>query len=160
MSRLTWAAFGAAALAMCATAGSATAQEKTTGGKRSGDAVTVDGCLSVNPAARTYILTVKPDEMASAAPGSAGATTTITYQLVGGDGLQKHVGHRVEVTGRVDPETKSTAKSETERSATPAGTSGEVTPKVETRTETKIRAQVLRVQSFRLMEANCKPTEG
>jgi hypothetical protein len=159
---MTIAALGAAVLVTGATAGAQTNQQKPGGDKQSRDQVTVDGCLSVNPAARTYILTVKPDELATAAPGAAdSATTTITYQLVGGDGLQKHVGDRVEVTGRVEPDTTATARSESERSSTgTSGQQGDDKPKVETKTETKIRAQVLRVQKFRFVEANCKPTEG
>jgi hypothetical protein len=159
--RTTLATFGAAVLAGCTVAAQAAGQPGSTQTQRKdGEAVTVDGCLSVNPAAKTYILTVRPDEVASAAPGAANKTTTITYQLVGGDGLQRHVGDRVEVTGRIQPDTTATARSESERSDAPRNPQeGEAKPTIETKTETKIRAQVLRVQSFRFMEGNCKPTD-
>lgn len=119
--------------------------------------VTVSGCLSVNPASRMYVLTTRPDALARS--GATDAPTTITYQLVGGQGLEQHVGDRVEVTGRVDPDKARTAESESERSGPPrnAGQSRE-NARVETKTETKIRTQVLRVEKFRFVEANCKPT--
>lgn len=157
-TRMLGTALGAVMLTVAAHAGAQPAQSgKPTGNDR--DTVTVDGCLSVNAAARTYILTTKPQGMARAGSGVTNAPTTITYQLVGGDGLQKHVGDRVEVTGKVEPDSTTTAKSETKQSGPPRnGQQGEDKPKVETKTETKIRAQVLRVQNFRFVEANCKPT--
>jgi hypothetical protein len=135
-------------------------QKKSNTGEQ--ETVTVDGCLSVNPAARTYILTVRPDNLARTGGAVSNAPTTITYQLVGGEGLQNHVGDRVEVTGQVEPDSAVTAKSESERSGPPRNTrqQTEEKPKVETKTETKIRAQVLRVKSFRFVAGNCKPTQG
>jgi hypothetical protein len=116
----------------------------------------------VNPAAKTYVLTVKPDKLAQTGAGVTDGPTTITYQLVGGEGLQNHVGDRVEVTGQVDPDTSTTAESETERSGPPRNTQQqtEKKPQVETKTEAKIRAQVLKVKTFRFVSAGCKPTEG
>ena len=121
--------------------------------------VTAKGCLSVNPAARAYILTVKPDPMARTAGGIADEPTTIQYQLVGGSGLEQRVGNTIEVTGSVDPSTTATAKSETEHSG-PAQNAPQTgkKAKVESKTETKIRAQVMRVQSFRTLSPTCQPT--
>jgi hypothetical protein len=122
--------------------------------------VTVTGCLSVNAAARTYILTAKPANVAQTGGAVANPPTTIEYQLVGGNGLQQHVGETLEVTGKVNPEHAATAKSESKQSGAPAnGQHTDKKPKVETKTETKIRAQVMHVDSFRTIDAACKPTK-
>ena len=123
--------------------------------------VTITGCLSVNPAARMYILTTTPSDLSRAGGAVANEPTTITYQLLGGEGLQDHVGDKIEVTGLVEPETTTTAKSKDERSGPPRNAQQEEDkPTVKTKTEAKIRAQALRVQNFRFVESNCKPTGG
>lgn len=147
----TFAAMGCAVLLA---AGTAAAQRKDT------TRVTVTGCLSVNAAARTYILTSKPAAVAQTGGAIANAPTTIEYQLAGGNGLQQHVGETLEVTGKIDPGKAVTAKSETEHAGPPRN--GQQTtdkkPKVETKTETRIRAQVMHVESFRTVNATCQPT--
>lgn len=140
-------------------AGSALLAEAQDKPKKDDERVTVTGCLSVNPAARAYILTAKPDPMARTAGGIADEPTTIQYQLVGGSGLEQRVGNTVEVTGTVDRSTTATAKSESERTDAPRnGQQTDKKPKVETKTETKIKAQVMRVEAFRTISRTCTPT--
>ena len=99
--------------------------------------------------------------MARTAGALSNEPTTITYQLVGGEGLQQHVGDKIEVTGRIEPDTTTTAKTEKERSGPPRNAQqGDDKPRVKTKEEARIRAQVMRVQSFRFVESNCQPTEG
>lgn len=154
---------GVVMFVLAGTIGAAQSHEPrgTSGRKRANtEAVTVSGCLSVNPAARTYVLTTQPAGVGRVGGSVSNAPTTITYQLVGGDGLQQHVGDKIEVTGTTDPRSTVKAESESERSDPPRNAQqGDKKPKIETKTETDIRAQVLRVQKFRFLESNCKPTD-
>ncbi len=140
-------------------AGGAALAQQNKDEQNKGERITVRGCLSVNAASRAYILTAKPDPLAQTVTGAAAGPTTVEYQLVGGNGLQHRVGNTIEVTGIVDPKTTATARSESERSgpAANAQQSGKK-PRVETKTETSIRAQMMRVESFRTISRSCEPT--
>jgi hypothetical protein len=151
--RRTWTA---AAAALLATGTVVAAQDgKRTGDK--GDRVRVTGCVSMNRQANMYVLTASPEPMARAVGGLTEAPTSITYQLVGGQGLQNHVGHREEVVGRIADEQAAVAETESRTSATArdAVPNDKGTPKVQTRAEVKVKAQTLRVESFRHLEDTC-----
>ena len=125
-----------------------------------GDQIRVTGCISMNPQAKMYVLTASPDPMARAVDGLTDAPTSITYQLVGGQGLQHHIGHREEVVGRIADEKALTAEAESRTStiARDAVPKDKETPKVQTKTEVKVKSQTLRVESFRHVEDSCVDT--
>jgi hypothetical protein len=122
--------------------------------------VTVTGCVSMNQKTRMYVLTASREPLARATGGVADEPTSFTYQLVGDQRLQNHTGHRIEVTGSIVPHTTASAESESETTAKPTDTkpSDPNEPKVETRTEVKVKAQTLKVESFRHIASSCSPT--
>lgn len=65
--------------------------------------VTLTGCIRGGPEANTYIITKAPDALtAGINAATTGAVPTINYVLVGGQDFKPHVGHQVEITGRID----------------------------------------------------------
>jgi len=95
----------------CALAISLNAQETTVKSKTkvSGEeakTVTFTGCLKTGTEKQTYILDkVVPVSRTTEVTGTGGAVTTTTYMLVPGEKveIERHVGHKVEVTGIVIP---------------------------------------------------------
>lgn len=104
----------------------------------------VQGCLRAGEAANTFVLTASAVDTAMPAA---------TYELIGApDGLQQHVGHRVEVTGIVVQE--QTARSE--GATLPAedqvkGTAG--TPTVQS--TTKVEMKRLQVSGVTPVDGDC-----
>jgi hypothetical protein len=150
----------AAAALMTLTTGAMVPAQSRDGGRQTGDKgdqVRVTGCVTMNRQSNMYVLTASPDPMARAVDGLTEAPTSITYQLVGGQGLQNHIGHREEVVGRIVSDEAITAEAETRTSATArdAVPKDKDTPKVQTKTEVKVKAQTLRVESFRHVEDSC-----
>src|SRR5437867_7856800 len=72
--------------------------------------VTVTGCVAAGTEPNTFILTTKaasPDAAAPAAPTTPPAEATapaniVTYRLDSPEKVKAHLGHQVEVTGRLD----------------------------------------------------------
>lgn len=78
--------------------------------------VMVTGCVADKSTGGRYMLTnamkstgtgqmPDKDKMATEKPGTekgTGMTHAMTYELSGGDNLQAHVGHKVEITGMLD----------------------------------------------------------
>lgn len=121
-------------------------QTATTGPNAGPMTLTVTGCLQAGDAADTYVLT---------AARVAGATDTVTYQLVGTNdaNLKDHVGERVQVSGTADAQAQVASRSpvtaEQERAK---GTSG--TPTVQTQTDVRIRR--LRVDAVAPQGGKCE----
>ena len=95
--------------------------------------LTVTGCIAAGTEPNTFILTAKAASTDAAAPAApttppAGATagaSPVTYRLDSPEKVKAHLGHQVEVTGKLD-ETKATDAKEATPApeAAPAGTSG------------------------------------
>lgn len=122
---------------------------------QSGERQTATGCLSMNPESRLYVLTTAPDPMVGTTGGViAQPPTTITYQLAGGQGLENHIGHEIEVTGWVDQDAAQSEGTTMETKEAPRNIP-EGDAKVETTTEAHIRVVPMEVESFRLVSTEC-----
>ncbi|PYQ69513.1 MAG: hypothetical protein DMG04_27985 [Acidobacteria bacterium] len=87
-----------------------------TGDKDKGHEVTVTGCLSKGADGNFMLMNARAENKPSTTTGTSGTTTTtppasgstsssttaMTWKLEGGTDLDKHVGHKIEVTGRTD----------------------------------------------------------
>jgi hypothetical protein len=93
--------------------------------------------------------TAVPPATSTTAPtepaGSGGASAT-TWALVGGSDLDKHVGHKVQVTGRAASEAAHPATT----TASPATTTGESHP-----TESRMSQPTLNVESVKMIASSC-----
>jgi len=110
------AAFGCAVALTAQTP--ANQQYGKTGDKDKGHEVTVTGCLSKGPDGNFMLTNARAENKPSTTTGTTGTTTTappattgstpsssasaMTWKLEGGTDLDKHVGHKIEVTGRTD----------------------------------------------------------
>jgi len=112
--------------------------------------VTVTGCVAAGTEPNTFILTTKAADAAAPAPTTppaegAAAASTVTYRLDSPEKVKAHLGHQVEVTGRLD-DTKGTAKEATPPApdaTQPAGTSG------------KQPSLKLNVKAVKMLSASC-----
>lgn len=132
---------------------------QATGASASGgaDQVTVNGCLSAGPNG-TFVLTASAGaEVAVAARAGSGTRETYSYQLVGGQNLQEHLGRRVEVTGKLNEDVDDEVEMETNRESSTAAKSGgqDVTAKVETKEEVDIEVRQLQVGTVRQVAGTC-----
>jgi hypothetical protein len=110
--------FGAVSWGVLVAAQSITT-DKTNAGKKDAmvNTVTAIGCVDDGGEAGPYMLTnvvIRGDTKAKARNTASPSSRTlgITYTLTGTD-LQRHVGHKVEVTGLLDPTMKKDAKDST-----------------------------------------------
>ncbi len=114
--------------------------------------LTVTGCVAAGTEPNTFILTAKAASPDVAAPApttppaeGAAAASTVTYRLDSPEKVKAHLGHQVEVTGRLD-DTKGTAKEATPPApdaTQPAGTSG------------KQPSLKLNVKAVKMLSATC-----
>jgi hypothetical protein len=133
--KLICAAFGIAAL--CAVGASAQTAESKTKTKvkiDGGRDVTVSGCVAPNLDGG-YKLT--------------DAEGRLLYALVGGDNLDKHVGHRVEIKGKATDGRDGKVKIESETK-----TSGD--DKVREKTELEGDVHALGVKSVKMIASSCR----
>jgi hypothetical protein len=87
------------------------------GDKDKGHEMTVTGCLSKAPDGNFMLTNARAESKPSTTTGTAGTTTApptggstptssmanaMTWKLEGGTDLDKHIGHKVEVTGHTD----------------------------------------------------------
>lgn len=151
MMRVT-AALAAAAMIL---GGSALAQKKS---EPKGREMTVTGCLTKGSRTDTFHLTPMPDSLASAlAVATAGEVHTVHYELVGGTDLHKHVGHKVEVTGRVDRKVLADAEHEERHTVTTDPSNKKApTARVEVTEDIEIKLRRMHVKSTRMMADTCK----
>jgi hypothetical protein len=130
--------------------------DKDARGAGSGDAVTVEGCLTAGQDGR-FALT--------AAPGAAVATTaravdderdTHSYVLVGGDNLQAHLGKRVEVVGTVAGKAQDLEQKTTSKTEAPPTSGTTDTPTVKTKEEIDLEVRQLHVRQVRDVAPTCE----
>jgi hypothetical protein len=172
MWRLTTIAFVAGTATLCAAEQSAPAAQSYPATKA--ETKTVTGCLRTGDRQNAFVLAViddtapqasaQGDRSTSASPqatGTAGAAMkTITYQLVTDQSnveLRKHVGTRVQVTGRLDPAaSRSVTENSSETTAVPpAIPQANTTPVVTTSEKTKVQVQTLHVTSIKPVGGSC-----
>jgi hypothetical protein len=144
--------------------------------------VTVTGCLRAGDQQNTFVLSVldpaggdtarndtTTGAQSPAPKGTTGTTgtssavpKTMTYQLVpagSGIDLRAHVGQRVQVNGRVQPESGTTVASGNQtagvapRDATPKDGS---TPIVSTTARTDVEVQRLKIDSLKAVGGSCQ----
>jgi hypothetical protein len=121
-----------------------------------GDSVTVAGCLTANPNGN-MVLTADADEaVGTAARAGSGTRETYTYQLVGGQNLQQHVGKRVQITGTLkdsDEEVELESKNRTESpSSVPRS---DEKARVDSKEEIDVQIRQLQVTTVRPLAATC-----
>jgi hypothetical protein len=113
--------------------------------------LTVTGCVAAGTEPNTFILTTKAASADAAAPttppadATAPAASMVTYKLDSPEKVKAHLGHQVEVTGRLDDKkgTDTTAASPAPDATQPAGTSG------------KQPALKLNVKAVKMISASC-----
>jgi hypothetical protein len=158
MHRLPISILGILTLTLAGTACShGTGESQRTGQAAKGEPVTVTGCLTAGPNG-TMVLTADPDEVvATAQRAASGARETFTYQLVGGQNLQEHVGKRVEVTGKLNEragdEVELQSKSTTEREPKREGKDTEA--QVESKEQIDLEVRDLQVEMVRPAAGTC-----
>jgi hypothetical protein len=73
--------------------------------ERGDDPISVQGCLTAGPEQKKFVLTAASTPMTTTTARVAGQTQpTFTYELVGGQNLDQHVGQQVSIRGRLDDE--------------------------------------------------------
>ena len=155
------------------------AQTPSTTNQRSDAAkeITLTGCLSKGADGKYMLTNAKADNPSSATAGTSGTTTPPTgttsgtagattaassWTLSGGTDLDKHVGHKIQVTGKaamdpaMDHRTPDTTAAAGSAAAGTVGTSGSTaTAAEEQRKETKDAAPRLDVQSVKMIATTC-----
>jgi hypothetical protein len=135
---------------------SAMSGEKRDDAGRSGDEVTIAGCLSTDATGR-YALTAAPDaSVSTVARAMDDERDTKTYLLVGGDNLQAHIGKRVEVTGVVSGDSLDMEHKDTKKTDQQPATGGDDNqPSVKTKEEIDLEARELSVRQIRDVAPTC-----
>jgi hypothetical protein len=112
--------------------------------------VTVTGCVAAGTEPNTFILTTMAADAAAPAPTTppaegAAAASTVTYRLDSPEKVKAHLGHQVEVTGKLDDTKAMDAKEAAPApdAAAPAGTSG------------KQPTLKLKVKDVKMLSASC-----
>ena len=114
--------------------------------------LTITGCVAAGTEPNTFILTTKAASADAAAPATppadaaaAPASAATTYRLDSPEKVKAHLGHQVEVTGRLDDKKAmdSTAPAPAPDATQPAGTSG------------KAPSLKLNVKAIKMLSATC-----
>ena len=114
----------------------------------------VTGCVAAGTEPNTFILTTKAASADAAAPAApttppadaaAAPASMVTYRLDSPDKVKAHLGHQVEVTGRLDDKkaADTTAAAPAPDATQPAGTSG------------KQPSLKLNVKAIKMLSATC-----
>jgi hypothetical protein len=143
--------------------------------------ITVTGCLQKD-ASGSYVLTnahVEKSKVGSTSSSTSGSTTSsssatsgttgttgasssssssmgVTFKLEGDSAeLDKHVGHKIQVTGKESPSTTPSSSATSATATGTTGTTGSVTPESQrTKSETE-RARKLDVHSVKMISSSC-----
>lgn len=119
--------------------------------------VTLTGCIAGGEQANTYVLTQVPDRLTAGVNATmTGAVPTIHYLLVGPQDFKSRVGHRVEITGRIDEDKAGGTKTEEKRKTEPPATTKEAEPKVKVTERSRIEVRKLAVESLRAVTGSCE----
>jgi hypothetical protein len=119
--------------------------------------VTLTGCVAGGDQANTYVLTKVPDQLSAGVnAATTGAVPTVNYLLVGSQDFKPHVGHRVEITGRIDHDAEKGVKTEDKKKTEPQATTKDVDPKVKVTERTRIEVRKLNVESMKMVATSCQ----
>jgi len=115
--------------------------------------LTVTGCVAAGTEPNTFILTTKAASADAAAPAApttppadaAAPASMVTYRLDSPEKVKAHLGHQVEVTGRLDDKkaADTTGAAPAPDATQPAGTSG------------KQPSLKLNVKAVKMLSASC-----
>lgn len=152
-------------LTVIATAGLAASNPSTSSSQAStapkaDQSITITGCLAAGPN-NTFTLTAAPRAVrggAATTPAGSKVAKTIAYTLSvpNQNDLRQHVGHTIQVSGtEAAPELTTTATDTRTDAEKPRGTSGGVTPTVQTTTQTQIVTRRLNVRSVKAVSSAC-----
>ena len=179
-----------AAVLSCALNAQTPSTSATAGQRTSADSareVTITGCLSKGADGKFVLNNAKLDNPTGATAGTSGSTTpapattpgtppsatagaantATSWALSGGTDLDKHVGHKIQVTGktamdstmdhRTPDTTAAAAGTPAAGSATPTGTSGSTATAAaeEQRNKSNANQPRLEVQSVKMIAATC-----
>jgi hypothetical protein len=129
-----------------------------TAGSGSGDAVTIEGCLTGQDG--QFVLTAAPDAAGSiAARAVADERETHSYVLLGGTNLQEHAGKRVEVIGTIEGRQRGIDHDADKKTTAAPATAGGDTPTVATKEEVEIEVRKLNVREVRPLAGTCQLTQ-
>jgi hypothetical protein len=143
----------AAALVLAA---SISAQDKPGPPMKDPNHVTLTGCIAGGQQANTYVLTKAPDPLTAGVNATmSGAVPTINYLLIGEQDFKPHVGHKVEITGRIANDPAGGAKTEDKKKVEPPATTKDVDPKVKVTERSKIEVRRLQVESLKMVSVTC-----
>jgi hypothetical protein len=149
----------AAVAAAMVLSGSALAQTsaKKDANEPKGREITVTGCLTRGSRPNTFHLSNMPDALGSQlAVGTKGEVPSVTYELVGGSDLTAHLGHKMEVTGKLDPKFRVDAEHESRTSVTTNPSDKKApTAKVETTEDVEITMRRLYVKTAKMVGSAC-----
>jgi len=169
------AAVGFAATLAAQTTTSTTTQQRDrmTGDKHD---VTITGCLSKGADGNYTLTNAYEDKSTTTTTGTTGTTAaetaateskpgakTMTWKLEGGSDLDRHVGHKIQVTGRTDwKDSMDRNQPEPANPPTTTGTTGTTTGTTGTATEPQRRATTtdsnqpkLDVTSVKMISSSC-----
>jgi hypothetical protein len=127
---------------------------------RSGDAVTITGCLNGTQDNR-FALTSTSDAVGAIAGRAVAGDEreTHSYILIGGDNLQQHIGRRVEVVGTLSGGSRQVEHDDKAKAEVPNATGGDDKPTVKTTEEVEVQVRQLNVSQVRPVEGDCKLTQ-
>jgi len=155
--------FAAATLAAQTTTSTATTQRMN---DKSGNEVTVTGCLARGADGKFTLNDARQDKSTTTTAGSTTTGTTgtesaaggreraMTWRLEGGSDLERHVGHKIQVTGHTDwKESDRTGSNPPTSTATTGTTAG--AEQRDRRTTTDMNQPKLDVTSVKMISSSC-----
>lgn len=146
------------AFALAATLAAQDATQKQSGPpRRDPNHVTLTGCIEGGQQTNTFVLTKAPDPLTAGVNATTtGAVPTIHYLLVGNQDFKSHLGHRVEITGRIDEDKAGGMKTKQTKKTEPPATTKDVDPKVKVTERSRIEIRKLTVESIKMVGPNCE----
>jgi hypothetical protein len=136
---------------------SQSASQGRTGGQAD-DTVTVTGCLTAGPSAKSLVLTAEADPVNTTTARTAGTMPTFTYTLIGGENLQQHIGRQVSVTGRLDKKKDRVELESKNVDEQPRSDRPDQTTRVDSKQKVDVRIQQLHVISVAPVGQPCDTT--
>jgi hypothetical protein len=159
------AAVGFAATLSAQTTSTTTQQrDRMTGDKHE---ITITGCLAKGADGNYTLTNAYVDKSTTTTTGTTGTTAaeprygkTMTWKLEGGSDLDRHVGHKIQVTGRTDWKDSMDRKPAPEPTDPPTttGTSGTTTSTIESQrhsTTTDANQPKMDVGSVKMISSTC-----
>ena len=115
--------------------------------ERNDEPISVSGCLTSGAEQKNFVLTAASAPLTSTAARVAGTTPTFTYELVGGENLDRHLGRQVTVHGRLADEKDDAEFTRRREEPVDEQTPRGQTPTVASKEEVNIEVRRLYVES-------------